>query len=196
MKTIKLIALLWIAAIACMMLGGCATIDRLYDKQVSEVPGEILSQETTYRTNTVVIEAEHTDGSGNFVPARVVQTVVPEVVTRYAPATYVTNLVARPSIATGIQLAGAVPAPWASTAALALGWLYSAYAALRNKQVAKALAQSVQVGREFLQTTAEGQKLDAAFKSKLQKHQQYLGVAQSVKRLLDKYVPDHTQAKA
>jgi hypothetical protein len=196
MKTIKLVALLFIAAAACFLLGGCSALDKLYDKQVQEVPGEVLSQETTYRTNTVVIEAEHTDDNGTFVPARVVQTVVPEVVTRYAPATYVTNLVTRPSVATGIQLTGAVPAPWASAVALGLGWLYSAYASVRNKQVAKALVQSVQVGREFLQSTPEGQKIDAELKAKLQRHQQYLGVADLVKQLLNKYVPDHTQAKA
>jgi hypothetical protein len=73
----------------------------------------------------------------------------------------------------------------AGTVALGLRWLYSAYASLRNKQVAKALVQSVQVGREFLQSTAEGEKLDAELKQLLQRHQEYAGVASAVRKLLD-----------
>lgn len=195
MKTLKFIALIWVSAIGCLLLGGCATLDKLYDKEIVEVRGEQAVQDVLYRTNTVVIEPERIDENGTVIPAKVAQVIQPEVVVRYAPPTYVTNLVPRASVQTGIQMSGAVPVPWAGTAALALGWMYSAYAALRNKKVAKVLAQSVQVGREFLQSTPEGQRLDSAFKAKLQKHQQYAGVADLVKVLLNKYVPDHTQAK-
>jgi hypothetical protein len=109
----------------------------------------------------------------------------------YAPARYQTNLVPRGSVASGIQLGGAVPVPWAGTVALALGWLYSAYASLRNRQVSKALVQSVQVGREFLQSMPEGQKLDRVFRDKLERHQEFTGVAGQVRKLLEDYVPGH-----
>jgi hypothetical protein len=59
--------------------------------------------------------------------------------------------------------------------------------------VAKAVVQSVQVGREFLQSTPKGVKIDAELKRLLARHQQYLGVADEVKKLLDTYVPHHTE---
>jgi hypothetical protein len=170
---------------------GCAQLDGLYDRQVTEIPGEVLRRSTILRTNEVVLEAASTNTAGLIVPAKIAQVVTPEIAVPYAPPTYITNLVPRLGVETGIKAVAAAPVPWAGTAALGLGWLYSAYASLRNKQVAKALVQSVQVGREFLQRTPEGEKLDAELKRLLQRHQEYAGVAREVKKILDTCVPKH-----
>ena len=138
----------------------------------------------------LVLEAASTNSAGIVTPARMVEVVTPEVSVQYAPPTYVTNLVPRAEVDAG---SGSVPVPWAGAVALGLGWLYSAYASLRNKQVAKALVQSVQVGREFLQSTPEGAKLDAEVKRLLARHQEYAGVADEVGKLLNTYVPGHTR---
>lgn len=195
MKTLEYIALLFFLAAAFLFVGlltGCATVDKLYDQQVVETPGPMVTN-VVYRTNVTILEFASTNEAGIITPAKAEVFVQPEyIVTRGAPVLK-TNLVPRDSVSGVIQASGAVPAPWAGAMALGLGWLYSAYASFRNKQVAKALVQSVQVGREFLRTTPEGQKIDAEMKAKLQRHQQYLGVAHIVKVLLDKYVPEHTQ---
>lgn len=170
---------------------GCATLDSIYGKEIQEIPGAPI-ETTIYRTN-VVLEAAWTNSAGIVSPGRMVEVVTPETSVRYAPPTYVTNLVPRAEVESGIRAAGAVPVPWAGAVALGLGWLYSAYASLRNKQVAKALVQSVQVGREFLQTTPEGAKLDAEVKRLLARHQEYAGVAEEVGKLLNTYVPGHTR---
>src|SRR5436190_13651936 len=132
--------------LGALALTGCAQLDKLYGRQVQEVPGEVTGTNVAYRTNVVIAEEAFTNETGVVTPAKISQVVTPEVVVQYAPPTYVTNLVPRASISTGIQATGGLPVPWAGTVALGLGWLYSAYASLRNKQVAKAVVQSVQVG--------------------------------------------------
>jgi hypothetical protein len=189
----KIVIALFAAAIACLLFGGCST---LYDQHIVERPGEVVGTNFVLRTNIVLLEAARTNEVGEVIPARIAQVVQPEIVLQYAPPTYVTNLVPRATIETGIRAAGGLPVPWAGTAALLLGWAYSAFAAFRNKQIAKGLVQSVQVGREFLQATPEGQKLDAAFKEKLVRHQQFAGVAKHVQALLEAYVPNHISRKA
>jgi hypothetical protein len=177
--------------LGALLFTGCAHLDRLYNKEVQELASDPIGTNTTFRTNFVVMEEASTNEDGVITPAKMAAVVTPEVTVQYAPPTYVTNLVPRASIETGIQATGGLPVPWAGTVALGLGWLYSAYASLRNKQVAKAVVQSVQVGREFLQSTPEGVKIDAELKRLLARHQQYAGVAAEVRKLLDKYVPDH-----
>lgn len=190
MKTLKLIGLLFAAAVACFFCG-CA---HLYDQEVTEQRGGIVRTNVSLVTNIVEIAPARTNEiTGEIIPAQIRVVVQPVVTYEYAPPSYVTNLVPRASVKSGIQMTGAFPVPWAGTAALAAGWLYSAFAALRNKQVAKALVQSVQVGREFLQETAEGQRIDKAFREKLERHQEFAGVADHVRKLLDNYVPSHTQ---
>ncbi len=184
------IAIIIILLLLGLFASGCSTLDSFYAKQVEEIPGAPIER-TIYRTN-VVLESAYTNSAGSVTPERLVEVVMPEVSVQHAPPTYVTNLVPRGDVETGIKAAGAVPVPWAGAVALGLGWLYSAYASLRNKQVAKALVQSVQVGREFLQATPEGQKLDAEVKRLLQRHQEYAGVAEEVKKILEAYVPGHT----
>jgi hypothetical protein len=179
--------------LTALVFTGCSHLDRLYQKEVSRLPTDPIETNTTFRTNFVVMEEASTNEDGVVTPARTAAVVTPEVVVQYAPPTYVTNLVPKASIETGIAATGGLPVPWAGTVALGLGWLYSAYASLRNKQVAKAVVQSVQVGREFLQSTPEGVKIDVELKRLLARHQQYLGVADEVRKLLDAYVPAHTR---
>jgi hypothetical protein len=178
--------------VTALVFTGCSHLDRLYQKEVSQLPSDPIATNTTFRTNFVVMEEASTNEDGVVTPAKISAVVTPEVVVQYAPPTYVTNLVPKASMETGIAVTGGLPVPWAGTVALGLGWLYSAYASLRNKQVAKAVVQSVQVGREFLQSTPEGVKIDAELKRLLARHQQYLGVADEVRKLLDA-VPAHTR---
>jgi hypothetical protein len=185
------IAIIVILILLGLLGSGCSTLDSLYGKEIQQIPGAPIGT-TIYRTN-VVLEAASTNSAGIVTPARMVEVVTPEVSVQYAPPTYVTNLVPRADVDAGIKASGAVPVPWAGAVALGLGWLYSAYASLRNKQVAKALVQSVQVGREFLQSTPEGAKLDAEVKRLLARHQEYAGVAEEVGKLLSSYVPGHTR---
>lgn len=185
------IAIIVLLLLLGLLGSGCATLDKLYGREVQQLPGEPMQTHAILRTNVVVIKAAITNETGVITPAETAVVVTPEIAVQYAPATYVTNLVPRAEVETGIKAAGALPVPWAGTVALGLGWLYSAYASLRNKQVAKALVQSVQVGREFLQSTPEGEKLDAELKRLLARHQEYAGVAREVRSMLDTYVPAH-----
>lgn len=184
-------------AVLCAALCGCSHLDSLFDREVKKISDAAVRTNVVFETNMVLIAAGRTNAAtGEVVPAQWRAVVQPIVTYEQAPAVYVTNLVPRASIEAGAKLAGALPVPWAGTVALGLGWLYSAYASIRNKQVSRALVQSVQVGREFLQSTAEGQKLDKAFRDKLERHQEFAGVADQVSKLLKDYVPGHTSGGA
>lgn len=173
-----------------LLLCGCASADRLlYDQQVTQRPGVILSTNIVYRTNVVVVDVARTNAAtGEITPARLQQVIQPEISFSYAPPAYITNLVARPFIEGGLQTVGGLPFPFAGTAGLLLGWAYTAYRAVRNKQIGVAVMKSVEAGREFLQTTPEGVKLDEEFTRILEKHQDYSGVVREVRGLLDRYV--------
>jgi hypothetical protein len=114
--------------------------------------------------------------------------VTPTITYDYAPATTITNLVPRSGVRSLIDMGGALPIPFAGTIALALGWLYSLYAMIRNKKVAAGIVMSVERGREFLQSTPEGKKLDAQFKGILAQHQDSAGIVAEVDKLLARYV--------
>ena len=126
--------------------------------------------------------------TGEITPPKLQQVVTPEITSSYAPPTLITNLVPRPLVEEALKTTGALPFPFAGAVALLLGWAYSGYAAMRNKRLGVAVIQSVQAGREFLQSTPEGKKLDEQFKATLAQHQTYSGVVKEVKQLLDRYV--------
>ena len=182
--------LMALAAVTVGISTGCSSLDgALYNREVKTTPGEITRTNTVYTTNMVVVEASKTNAATGEVSAPVLkQVIVPTITYDYAPPTVVTNLVPRAGIETLIQGGGALPVPFAGTVALGLGWLYSLYASIRNKKIAAGIVQSVQRGREFLQTTPEGQKLDEKFKAILAQHQDSAGIVDEVNKLLTQYV--------
>jgi hypothetical protein len=59
------------------------------------------------------------------------------------------------------------------------------YASGRNKKLAAALVTGIEAGRQILQTTSEGQKLDAKFKDMLIAHQEAAGVLNAASTLVN-----------
>lgn len=104
----------------------------------------------------------------------------------------VTNTVYEPSTMAqvGVTAIGALPFPGAGTAGIALAWLATAYAAYRNKKLSVALVKGIDAGRQILQTTPEGQKLDAKFKDALIDHQEISGVLNAASQLVNEYTGD------
>jgi hypothetical protein len=95
--------------LAALVFTGCAHLDKLYQKEVSQLPSDPIATNTTFRTNFVVMEEASTNENGVVTPARTAAVVTPEVVVQYAPPTFVTNLVPKASIETGIQATGGLP---------------------------------------------------------------------------------------
>jgi hypothetical protein len=70
-------------------------------------------------------------------------------------------------------------------AALLLGGLYHGYRQLRNRKVNEALVQGVETARSILETTPQGQAMDAQFVKWLMEHQKEAGVFTTVSSLVD-----------
>ncbi len=178
-------------------LTGCTGFDRaLFDQKVEAIPGQIVRTNTVYITNRVELPAV-TNVVTNWLSGEVTQTikppetkiiVTPTISYDYAPPTLVTNLVPRAGVQSLLDVGGGLPLPFAGALAALLGWAYSFYASVRNKKIAAGLVQSVQRGREFLQSTAEGRMLDEKFKAVLAEHQDTAGIVAEVDRLLARYV--------
>jgi hypothetical protein len=111
------------------------------------------------------------------------------------PATNVTYAPSPVAVA-ATQTIAALPFPFAGTAGIALGWLLTAYAAWKNKKLSVALVQGIDAGRQILQTTPEGQKLDAKFKDALIEHQEIAGVLNAASTLVNDYTGDTVKPAA
>jgi hypothetical protein len=192
-------ALILLLALPALLLSGCAAVDSLlYKREVRAVPGGIVGTNTTYVTNVMTLTNVATLTLTNQVTHEVTQTnvvtvtpqmvVTPQVTYTYAATRYETNLVERPEIKNAIEGGGGlVPIPGAGAIALGLGWLYSAYAAMRNKKAAVALVTGIEAGRRILQETPAGQALDAKVVQALEDHQVAHDVAEQVGKLVAKY---------
>ncbi len=198
----KPFAILLLALCFGLLLPGCRRAeDFFYQKKVIEIPAAILATNTVYTTNVVVTAAVTNVATGELIsPPRITQTVVPTVTYEYSPVTYRTNLVPRPSIDGGLEVVGALPVPFAGTAAVVLGWAVHAYAAFRNKKRSDAVAESlitgIEAGRRAIRETPEGLKLDSVIKAKLKDSQIANGVWPAVRNLVGEYVPDSTHSVA
>jgi plasmid stabilization system protein ParE len=95
-----------------------------------------------------------------------------------------------PLIVHAIRGVGQLPVPGAAAGALALGWLYSGYAAARNKRAALAVIQGIEAGRRGLQDTPEGKAMDDKIRQALIEHQQFRGVLEYVAALVQKYTEE------
>jgi hypothetical protein len=199
MNKIKLSILLCAAAVVA--LTGCSTIDKAYDKQVTEKPGAPVGTNITIVTNLVIVskkgevptsavnlEKDLRDARDEDPAAEVQEQRQRHVQVIYGPPTYTTNLVEKPAVKAGIGVVSGVVPGWGELIALGGGWLYSLYASVRNKKINQSLVRSVQAGRDFLKSTPQGQELDAKFKQILIEKHLDAGVADDVMALLDKYV--------
>ncbi|MEI6194342.1 MAG: hypothetical protein WCS42_08430 [Verrucomicrobiota bacterium] len=90
----------------------------------------------------------------------------------------------------------AIPLPGAGIASIFLGWALTAFAAYRNKKLSVALTTGIEAGRQILQTTPQGQALDAKFKDVLIQHQEIAGVLNQASALVNAYTGDTVKPQA
>ena len=213
----KLIFVLVAGLAVCLFAGGCGTLDRAYNKQLTTESVPVV----TAGTNAVVSSNQvaevvtrwravyETNAAGMVSVADVIEPVatnyVTKLVTNFVPVLQtnyvsvpVTNLVAKPEAEATIQAAGAVVNTFlpgiGSLVALAMGGLYHGYRQVRNRKVNEALVQGVETARAILETTPQGQAADAAFVKWLMAHQKESGVFTTVSTLVDSYT-DNPAAK-
>jgi hypothetical protein len=220
MRRIKvgLVAVAGLALVAIVGLGGCATMDKAYDREVvwTDAPTVHVFTNTVVVTNTVPVVTERTNvvyvtnaTSGgvsgvatrepvatNFVTA-LVTNLVPVFMTNFVQVP-VTNLVAKPEVEAAIGATGSIVNTFApgigSIVALALGGLYHGYRQVRNRKVSEALVQGVETARAVLTTTPQGKAADAQFVKWLMDHQREAGVFSTVSDLVES-VSDNPAAR-
>jgi hypothetical protein len=95
--------------------------------------------------------------------------------------TYTPNPIAQGTAST----IGALPLPWCGTAGALLGAGIAMYANFRNKKLAGALVTGIEAGRQILQTTPEGQRLDGMVKEALINHQEAAGVLNAASKMVN-----------
>lgn len=171
------------------VLTGCSGLEAvLYQKETERAAGAIMATNLVFRTNLVMAaEARTNPATGEISSPQWRQVIVPEITYEYAPAILRTNLAPRPQVEGMLEGTHFLPVPFAGTIAMVLGWVYSAYAALRNRRVAKALVLGIESGRRLLLETPEGQRLDARIKDALVKHQEWAGALGETRRLVERY---------
>ncbi len=92
-----------------------------------------------------------------------------------------------PTIKTATSFLETLPLPWAGVAGTAIGWLATAYTAIRRKKVNIALVTGIEAGRKILNSTAEGKFFDNAIRTKLIEHQEVAGVLNMVSKIVNDY---------
>jgi hypothetical protein len=199
-------------------LGGCSTLDRAYNQEVTwtNTPVVHVFTNTVVVTNTVPVVTERTNivfvtnalsGSVAGYTARepVATNLITAVVTNVVPVFMtnlvqvpVTNLVAKPGATATIDATGSIINTFmpgvGSIVALALGGLYHGYRQVRNRRVNEALVQGVETARAIITTTPQGQAADAQFVKWLMDHQKEAGVFATVSALVDQ-VTDNPAAQ-
>ena len=197
------------AMLAVGGLGGCSTLDRAYQQEVTwtNAPVVHVLTNTMVLTNTVPVVVERTNVvyvtnattgavAGYMEREPVATNMVTALVTNFVPVFYtnlvqmpVTNLVAKPEALATIGAVGTVTNTFlpgiGSVLALALGGLYHGYRQVRNRKVNEALVQGVETARAILTTTPQGQTADAQFVKWLMDHQKEAGVFATVSSLVE-----------
>jgi hypothetical protein len=126
-----------------------------------------------------------------FTPTSVVTPASTNAVTgAITPPSTNTTYTANPMALAATQGIAAAPFPFAGTVGIGLGWLLTGIAAIRSKKLSVALVQGIEAGRQILQTTPEGQKLDAKFKDALIANQDAAGVLNAAASLVNQYTGD------
>jgi hypothetical protein len=213
----KLMTMVGLSALLVTM-GGCATLDKAYNAEVTwtnapvvrvvtntvvvtnVVPQIVERQSVVFVTNdvtgTVSGYVAREPVATNFVTLLVTNT-IPVFETNVVQLA-MTNLVARPEALATIGATESIVNMFlpgvGSLVALLLGGLYHGYRQVRNRRVNEALVQGVETARAILETTPQGQAVDAAFVKWLMEHQKEAGVFVSVTRLVDAFT-DNPAAK-
>ena len=196
-------------ATALVMMSGCATLDKAYNAEVTWTNAPVVKVVTNTvvvtnvvpqvveRTKVVTVTNEMTGAVSGYVAREPVATnLVTLLVTNTIPVFETnmvqvpfTNLVARPESLATIAATGSVVNTFlpgvGSVLALLLGGLYHGYRQVRNRRVNEALVQGVETARAILETTPQGQVVDAAFVKWLMEHQKEAGVFTTVSTLVD-----------
>jgi len=213
------VAVIGIAAVMAVGgLGGCSTLDRAYNQEVTWTNAPVVHVFTntvvvtntvpvvTERTNIVFVTNEVSGAVAGYATREAVATnMVSAVVTNVVPVFMtnlvqvpVTNLVAKPEAEAAIGAAGSVINTFApgfgSIVALALGGLYHGYRQARNRRVNATLVQGVETARAVLTTTPQGKAADAQLVKWLMDHQKAAGVFATVSELVDQ-ISDNPAAK-
>jgi hypothetical protein len=160
MKKLNILTSLTIATIVTLAVGCSALTKATLKPEVTTT--SVLTPATTNLTTGVVI---------------------PPVATQIST----TNWVVQPTAQAVTSIIGGLPIPWAGTIGVGLGWLLTAFANYKNKKSAVSLIQGIEAVRTTLQTTTEGQALDAKIKAILIKYQEAAGVYDAVSKLVDQY---------
>ena len=163
-----------LSSVLCLLaFTGCTQIDKtLYHAGPPKVIGTNVVTTPAYTDTNGVAHAAAT----NFVPVTVPGEIAPDT-----------------AIEGGINLVKVLPIPFAAPIAIALGWLYSAYASIRNKKALVAVVKGVDAGREFLNTTSEGKAMDAKLKDFLIQHQEAAGVLNAVSKVVNEHTGNTVQ---
>ena len=190
-------ACLWIGGTTGCLAGGPTTIERTFflvtTNRVPEVATITVTEPVLTETNRILLDVDTGELSTNRVT-------VTNLVTREVT---VTNLVEQYDLTpnenseaakdAGAAIANLLAPGSGPLAGLILGALPSLWALLRsrkNGKIAASAMQGIQVFREFLQQTDEGQAADRELTRWLQKHQVETGVANEVIDLLKTVVND------
>ena len=213
----KLMMVVGMAA-ALVTMAGCGTLDKAYNAEVTWTNAPVVKvvTNTVVVTNVVpqVVERERVvlvtnevSGavSGHVAREPVATNFVTLLVTNTIPVfetnvvqVPVTNLVAKPAALATIEATGSLVNMFlpgiGSMVALLLGGMYHGYRQLRNRRVNEALVQGVETARAVLETTPQGQAVDAQYVKWLMEHQKEAGVFVSVTKLVDAFT-DNPAAK-
>lgn len=141
----------------------------------------------TERTNVVLVPVERT----------VTNTIT---VTNQVPVSV--EVLPREVITSGVAITGGMAGPWGTFAAVAITGLLGVWARARQRKInaqlagqvqhqtdaAVVLAESIEVAREILKNTPQGQQTEAAYLNWLKGHQRTAGVVATVTDLVDKHV--------
>lgn len=210
MKKNKLIALSVVpVALASGLLVSCQTgppsrlESKFFDITTNYVPQVVVVTNVTpvYLTNVVTIQQTNVmvDKRVEVYPVTNLTTLITyktnyELATNYIPAyTFTPNTNAATVVETG-KAAGDLFGFGGIVAAI-LGGAFGLYGKMRSTKAlntAGVLAQVIQVGRDILKTTPQGQALDSQWKNWMIQHQLETGVIQQVVGLLDRVVDDES----
>ena len=214
MKTLLLLPCFLLLALA----GGCSTLDRAYNQQVTWTNAPVVQvvtntvlatnivEQVLVRTNIVLVTNTVTGAVAGFTTREPVATnYLTLVQTNLVPVFFtnlvqvpVTNLVGKIEVDAGLNAAGSIVNMFlpgiGSILVLVLGGLYHGYRQVRNRKVNEALIQGVETARAVLETTPQGQAADAQFVKWLKDNQKISGVFETVSTLVTSLV-DNPAAK-
>jgi hypothetical protein len=169
-KTLFIAAAFSIAIFAA----GCSTMEHAL----------LTPSQTVTPAVTNIVAVVSTNAAG-VVSTNLAQVITPAVInTTYAPSTLAQGT---------LKFLEALPIPGAAPAAIFGGWALSAFAGWKSRQkgaLSVALVKGIEAGRQILQSTPEGQRLDQKFKDVLIDNQEVAGVLNAAGKLVNQYTGD------